>query len=266
MRNASPAPRVKPVPGEVIERSIHVFRGQKVMLDADLARLYGVTIKAFTQGRRTVRLPAYDYSSDGAYFITICAQNRMCLFGDVIDGEMALNQYGKIVEQELLRTPEIRKEVSLDVWMIMPNHIHAIVIINGSGDVGAHGHAPLRGCADENGAHGRAPRRGCADDNGAHGRAPLRGCADENGAHGHAPLRNQRLYRKPKSLASLIAGFKSAVTTRINGMRDTPGQPVWQRNYWEHIIRNDNTHETIRRYVLENPRHWASDEENPSRM
>jgi len=251
MRNASPAPRVKPVPGEVIERSIHVFRGQKVMLDADLARLYGVTIKAFTQGRRTVRLPAYDYSSDGAYFITICAQNRMCLFGDVIDGEMALNQYGKIVEQELLRTPEIRKEVSLDVWMIMPNHIHAIVIINGSGDVGAHGHAPLRGCADENGAHGRAPRRGCAD---------------ENGAHGRAPLRNQRLYRKPKSLASLIAGFKSAVTTRINGMRDTPGQPVWQRNYWEHIIRNDNTHETIRRYVLENPRHWASDEENPSRM
>jgi len=170
--------------------------------------------------RRSIRLPVHDYSSDGAYYVTICTQGRLCLFGEVANGEMALNPAGEIVKQELLRTPEIRREMSLDTWVIMPNHVHAIVVINGSGYVGA---------------------------------------------HGRAPLRDQCLYRKPKSLSSFMAGFKSSVTKRINEMCNTPGKPVWQRNYWEHVIRNGNSYETIRRYIMENPLHWAQDGENPER-
>jgi REP element-mobilizing transposase RayT len=71
------------------------------------------------------------------------------------------------------------------------------------------------------------------------------------------------LYRPPKSLGALVAGFKSAVTTRINTLRDTPGVPVWQRNYYDHVIRNQQAYDRIRQYILSNPALWASDSENP---
>ncbi|MCG2587677.1 transposase [Rhodohalobacter sulfatireducens] len=76
--------------------------------------------------RRSIRLRDYDYSSPGEYFITICAQNRDCLFGEVLDGEMVLNEFGKIAHREWLQTENIRDNVKLDVFVIMPNHMHAI--------------------------------------------------------------------------------------------------------------------------------------------
>jgi REP element-mobilizing transposase RayT len=181
--------------------------------------------------RRSIRLPDYDYSSEGLYYVTICTQDRLCLFGEVIGGQMTLNACGEIVKQELLRTPEIRREITLDEWVIMPNHIHAIVAINETEHDTATGHAV--------------------------------GATGHVGAHGHAPLRERRFVRKPKSLSSFIAGFKSAVTVHINQLRQTPGNPVWQRNYWEHIIRNGESYDKIKRYVIENPMNWTHDEENP---
>jgi len=180
-----------------------------------------------TQHRRSIRLPAYDYSSEGLYYITLCTQDRLCLFGRVANGEMALNRIGEIVKQELLRTPEIRREISLDEWVIMPNHIHAIVAINETEHATATGHAV--------------------------------GATGHVGAHGHAPLRERRFVRKPKSLSSFIAGFKSAVTVHINQLRQTPGNPVWQRNYWEHIIRDENDYANICSYILYNPAQWELD-------
>ena len=162
--------------------------------------------------RRTMRLKDYDYGQAGAYFVTICAQDRQCLFGSATNGVVQMNEIGRIVAEEWGRSGEIRREVELDEWVVMPNHLHGIVIIH--------------------------------DDERAHGRAPL--------------------HRKGRTLSSLIAGFKSASTKRINLVRGTPGTPVWQRNYYDHIIRNEASLDAIRQYIVDNPARWADDEENPA--
>lgn len=177
--------------------------------------------------RRSVRLRRYDYTLAGGYFVTVCTFNRECLFGDVMDGEMRLNHAGEIVREEWLRTTEIRKEIALDSFVIMPNHLHGIVLI-----------------ADGVGAHGMRPDS-TNDHNRAHGRAPLQG-------------------RPPKSLGAFIAGFKSVCTTRINQMRGQGGIPVWQRNYYEHVIRSEDDLGKVRQYIAENPVKWDLDENNPA--
>ncbi|MGB6836408.1 MAG: transposase [Dehalococcoidia bacterium] len=179
--------------------------------------------------RRSIRLPAYDYAQPGAYFLTVVTHQRQCLFGEVVDGQVLVSAYGEAVGQEWLRSTQIRREIQLDAFVVMPNHIHGIVIIDGQ-TVGAHGRAPP----------GHAPP----------GRAPP----------GRAPL-----HRSARSLGSFIAGFKSAVTKRINEMRRTPGLPVWQRNYYERVIRNEEELRQIRQYIIDNPAQWDEDVENPQR-
>jgi REP element-mobilizing transposase RayT len=192
--------------------------------------------------RQSIRLRGYDYSWPGAYFITICSDNKQFLFGDIAEGQMHRNRYGEIVQEEWFRSATIRKEIELDAWMVMPNHVHGIVIIT---PVGAHGHVPELSIA---------PRGAAAHDVGAHGYAPPR-------AHGHVPL--QIPPRRPRSLATFVGGFKGTVKTRINEMRRTPRAPVWQENYYEHIIRNEDELNKIREYILTNPLRWAHDRENP---
>jgi REP element-mobilizing transposase RayT len=204
--------------------------------------------------RRSIRLRGYDYSSPGAYFITICSHNKQFLFGNVADGQMHRNDYGEIVQEEWFRSARIRKEIQLDAWMVMPNHVHGIVMI---APVAAHGYAPGTALA----AH-----RAVAHGVGAHGCVPgtvltsHRAVARAVGAHGHAPLQ-----RRPRSLATFVGGFKGAAKKRINKMRGTPGAPVWQENYYEHIIRNEDELNKIREYILTNPLRWAYDRENPER-
>jgi len=166
--------------------------------------------------RRSLRLPGYDYTREGAYFVTICTHHRACLFGEIVDDEMRLNGAGLMVQEEWLRSAEVRTEIELspDEFVVMPNHIHGIVWIT---EVGAHGRAPLQ----------------------------------------------KTLHRQPCSLASFIAGFKSITTKRINEHRATPGVSVWQRNYYEHIIRDDHALNQIREYIVNNPMQWAMDRENP---
>jgi len=176
--------------------------------------------------RRSIRLKGYDYAQAGAYFVTICTQNRECLFGDVVDGKMALNDGGRIVANEWERTAAIRREIELNKWVVMPNHLHGIIVI--------------------------------ADNVGAHGRAPLPDDAPCN-----VPT-STVFTRPPKSLGSLIAGFKSAVTKRINELRKTPGALIWQRNYYEHIIRDERSLNRIREYIANNPAQWDTDRENPN--
>ena len=175
--------------------------------------------------RRSIRLKGYDYAQPGAYFITICTYQRQCWFGDIRDGQMHLNQIGKIVAQEWLRSSQIRQEIELDEWVIMPNHLHGIVIIT---DTNTH-------------------------TVGAHGRAPL-----------HANVSNHSPpYRQPRSLSSFVAGFKSAATKRINIIRQAAGIPIWQRNYHEKVVRDEASLHPIRQYILNNPQSWADDTENP---
>ena len=168
--------------------------------------------------RRSIRLKRYDYSQAGAYFVTVVVYQRECLFGDVVDGTIVLNDLGRIVQSEWERSAEIRHEIELGTYVIMPNHFHGIVFFQ-NGNVGATGRSPL-------------PPRG--------------------------PM--------PKSLGALMAGFKSSVAKQINILRDTPGIPVWQRNYYEHIIRNDDDLNRIHRYIESNPSQWADDDENPANL
>ncbi|VEN75340.1 conserved hypothetical protein [Candidatus Desulfarcum epimagneticum] len=172
--------------------------------------------------RRSLRLKAYDYSKSGAYFVTICARNRECLFGDITDGRMAHSDSGRIASESWLWMGDQYGHVILDAWTIMPNHMHGIVFI--SGGRGGSRTAPVSSTA--------APR-----------------CI--------LPVNR----RKP--LGRLIGSFKTVSTKRINQMRDTPGEKIWQRNYYEHIIRNDKELTRVREYIDQNVLKWEWDRENP---
>jgi len=161
--------------------------------------------------RRSMRLKDYDYSQAGVYFVTICSQNRDCLFGEIVDDRMRLNKYGIIAKDEWRRSEQIRKEIKLDEFIVMPNHLHGIIFIENT--VGANGRSPLH-----------------------------------------------RKNMGSKTLSSFMAGYKSFVTKQINILRQTPGILVWQRNYYEHIIRNETELNKIREYIIYNPVNWKSDE------
>ena len=173
--------------------------------------------------RRSIRLKGYDYTQPGAYFITICTYQRASLFGQVVDGEMAVNEWGKIVREEWFRTTRVRPYVELfdDEFVVMPNHIHGIIWIVDDKHVGA--------------------QRRCA---------PTVEITPTNVV--------------PGSLGAIIRAFKSIVTKRINTLRGTPGASVWQRNYYEHIIRTERALNMIRRYIVENPLRWHIDRYNPN--
>lgn len=175
--------------------------------------------------RRSIRLKGYDYASAGAYFITLCTFQRQCLFGKIIDGTMQLNECGQIIAEEWLQSSAIRQEIDFDQWVIMPNHLHGIVLITPINPVGAHNRV---------------------------------------GAHGRAPLRMGIAHRRPRSLSSFIAGFKSTTTKRINIARNLPRTPVWQRNYYDHIIRSEKSLQYIQQYIQNNPATWPDDQLNPS--
>ena len=174
--------------------------------------------------RRSIRLPGYDYAQAGAYFITICTKARLCQFGDIVAGRMVLSPFGEIVMHEWQRSAVIRAELALDVFVVMPNHLHGIVMILEDARQGA----------------------------------------DVVGAHGRAPLPGSPLHRPPRSVGSFIAGFKAAASRRINALDQTPGHAVWQRNYYEHIIRSEAELSRIRQYISENPARWSEDPENPT--
>jgi putative transposase len=182
--------------------------------------------------RRSIRLREFDYSQPGAYFVTLCASNKECLFGQVVDGQMRMNAIGEIVHEEWFRSGRIRLEIELDAFVVMPNHIHGIVRI-----VGAHGVRPNVG------ANGVCPIGDDIRPKEGERRSPL-------------PMR-------PRSVASFVAGFKSATTRRIRELRATMCRSVWQRNYYEHIVRNERELSQIREYIATNPLRWAFDRENP---
>jgi REP element-mobilizing transposase RayT len=182
--------------------------------------------------RRSIRLQGYDYSQAGAYFVTICAHERQSLFGEIADGAMRMNDFGRIVMAEWLRSIEIRQEIEMGECVVMPNHFHGIVVIKE--DAGRRGDRPV---------------------------APTitgRPVAPATTVRPVAPAGPQS-----KSIGALMAGFKSAVTKRINEMRNTPRFPVWQRNYYDHVIRDDADYNRIAEYIVSNPQRWIEDKLHP---
>ena len=162
--------------------------------------------------RKSIRLKGYDYSREGAYFVTICAQNRECLFGEIVDDKMVLNKYGEIVKNEWQRTGDIRPNIETDCFVVMPNHVHGIINI----------------------------RRGVLQ---------------------YAPTNG---FKSPsQTIGAITRGFKSTTTKQINILRDTHGQCIWQRNYYEHIIRGEKDYNRIHEYIQNNPLKWELDSLHP---
>jgi REP element-mobilizing transposase RayT len=175
--------------------------------------------------RRSIRLKGYDYTSAGAYFVTICVDRGECLLGEIVDGEMELDAWGQIAAELWLWLEDRYPYVTLDAWVIMPNHMHGIIIIT--------------------------------DD--PPGRGGSRTAPTPTAPTPTAPTPSVK--RKP--LGRLVGAFKTVSTKNINELRFTPGARFWQRNYWEHIIRNENSLNCIRQYIETNPVRWAEDQLHP---
>ena len=165
--------------------------------------------------RRSIRLKEYDYSQAGAYFVTICAWNRECLFGEIVNSEVVLSEYGLIVKQCWEELVYHYRNVKLNTYIIMPNHMHGIINIVDTATVGA-GFKP-------------------------------------------APT----AMHKRHGLPEIVRALKTFSSRKINLVRNTPGVPVWQRNYYEHVVRNEKDMQSIQEYIVNNPLQWETDENNP---
>jgi REP element-mobilizing transposase RayT len=181
--------------------------------------------------RHSIRLPNYDYSQPGAYFITIVTWQRECLFGEVVDGERMLNKFGLVAKRQWQKLPKRFPNIELGAFVIMPNHVHGIIVI-----VAGRGMAENLSDPD-----GESPRR--------------------------APTTHEQ-FQKPVrgSIPTIVRSYKSAASYRINLMRGTQDVPVWQRNYYEHVIRNERALQNITDYIEVNPRLWGEDDENPTNL
>ena len=185
--------------------------------------------------RRSIRLKGYDYSQAGAYFVTIVAWQRECLFGDVVDGVMNLNRHGHIVRDAWFDLKNHYRHVELGEFVIMPNHVHGIIVLIDDG----------RGGSFASGRTNSPDISPAGADN--------------------LPTNQTRPYVNPKprhGLPEIVRAFKSFSAKRINRLRRTDGIPVWQRNYYEHIIRNEREMDNITQYIETNPLRWDEDDEN----
>lgn len=206
----------------------------------------GMALDSVLHHRRSIRLPGYDYTLPGAYFITIVTHQRVRLFGRVVNRRMRLGPLGEIVRDEWLSTVMHRPRVSLDAFVVMPDHFHGIVIIR-DGCMGDD-----RGVAtDRRGTARRAPTVACIDNPPAR-RAPIN-ATDIDGRTTHESTVEHFGRPVPGSIPTIVRSFKSAVTKRINESRSAPGQPVWQRSYYERIIRSRAEFLRIRGYIIHNP-------------
>lgn len=181
--------------------------------------------------RRNLRLKRYDYSLTGYYFLTICTEQRQCLFGDIANGTMELNLMGLAVERVWRAIPEHFPLAVLDEYVVMPNHVHGIIKL--------------------------MPQSGSA--------MPKEFQSSMCSANSVLPSKRTSPRRGPArgSISAIVGAFKSTAARRINELRDAPTRSIWQRNYYEHIIRSERSLLRIREYVTNNPLRWTLDRLNP---
>jgi REP element-mobilizing transposase RayT len=192
------------------------------------------------------RLRNWDYSGNGSYFITVVTQNRICNLGEIVNNEMVLSDFGQIVKIQWEKSFELRNELFVYEYIIMPNHLHAIIILEknnlGNDDV----------ADDVDVTHDRVE---------THGRASLR-------TPEIPEIRETVFIRKPKSISSFIAGFKSSVNSIIDDYIDQNNLNIpkynrknhfFQLNYHDHIIRDTDEFERIQNYITNNPFNWKDD-------
>lgn len=189
--------------------------------------------------RKSIRLRGYDYSQAGAYFVTICTADRQCTLGSVAGSLARPSAIGSIVAECWNRLPQHFSRVLLDAFVIMPNHLHGIIVLEGRGEALEGGDAAALSST------ALSPRTVGASPPNASPLLP-RGTAEG-------------------SLGAIVQSFKSVSTRRINDLHGARGTPFWQRNYYEHVVRNDHDLDEIREYIANNPLKWELDQYHPER-
>jgi putative transposase len=164
---------------------------------------------------KSVRIRGYDYSQPGAYFITICTSQKKMVFGEVTQGIIHLSKLGGTANQELEQLSLNFSKIHLDVFVVMPNHIHVLITISAKDAL--------------------------------------------------IQAANPEAFRHPVSgsIPTIVRAYKSAVTRRAGMLRNNPISDVWQRNYYEHVVRTEREKEQICAYIISNPDRWDTDKENP---
>lgn len=187
--------------------------------------------------RRSFRLKDYDYTQSGAYFVTIVAWGRQEIFGGIQDGNMSLNHFGQIVMRAWWGLPRHYPDAVLHEFCVMPNHVHGIIQLVEPD--------PCKG--------GSVTAAGL-------------GSGQVLTEHHYEHIEGKtRPYRRRHGLPEIVRAFKSFSARQVNYLRQTPGSPVWQRNYYERVVRNEDELRQMGEYILNNPLGWETDEENPSR-
>ena len=185
------------------------------------------------KNRRSLRLKEYDYSQSGAYFVTICTHDRAVLFGKIVDGRMISNDVGIMIEKWLQKLPTKFDGIALGEYVIMPNHVH--FVIENIGPVGADP------CV--------CPRNNDVNANDSGDR--------RTGERVGSPLQKIVQWFKTMTTNEYIRNVKENKRQSSNGK-------LWQRNYYEHVIRNEDELSAVRQYISDNPAKWETDEENPN--
>ena len=220
-----------------------------------------MTYNPAKHNRRSIRLKGYDYAQSGLYFITICCHNRACIFGHIENGIMIMNQYGKIAHNHWKNTIEIRNNIELHEFVVMPNHIHGIIQISRRGvshtphvynKMGLTDNIPTNDYHSSS-LHGVSHTPHVYNEMGLTDNIPTNDYHSSS-LHGvcDTPLRSPS-----QTIGAIIRGYKSSVTKQLKlmGYNDT----IWQRNYHEHIIRNEQSYIHISNYIRNNPAHWDKD-------
>ena len=213
--------------------------------------------------RRSIRLKEYDYSSEGLYFITICVQNKLELFGEIKNEEMILNEFGKIAHDEWAATPNIRENITLGEFQIMPNHLHGIIQINYSKgnpeDIGKFKSPSQTIGAIIRGFKGAATKRIKAlirenrlNNNSSTGESQFAQKDLPQGESQFAPT--QISQKNQRTGESQFAPTDNAPTEKIDLSKS-----IWQRDYYEIIIRDSRSYHNISNYIINNPKKWTED-------
>ncbi|MBK8700484.1 MAG: hypothetical protein IPN29_13520 [Saprospiraceae bacterium] len=206
--------------------------------------------------RRSMRLKDYDYSSPGYYFITICCQNKRHVFGKIENGCMILNEFGKIADEEWKKLPERFPNMNLDVFQIMPDHMHAIIALGTTARGATLAVAPLAVAPEPDTIETEATNITISPD-------PVN---SQNENMDVSNILNDNFGRKAgtspaaASISDIVGAYKSLVANhilKIYKMKNEPMDKLWQRNYYDRIIRNRHAYHRISQYIIKNPEKWV---------
>jgi putative transposase len=194
-----------------------------------------------SSSRKSIRLSGYDYSLPGAYFITIMTFHRECIFGDVNNQRMIINQYGQIVDRTWHELTNHYPNINLDAYIIMPNHFHGIVLIEDDTTIkNASPASDMQGISTINEQRKTLENPDTFRENGNR-------IVDEMRTNSH-------------DLSEIIRAFKSFSAKKINILRGSQGFPVWQRSFYDRVIRDENEYQKIYDYIQTNPQNWLEDQ------